>query len=70
MWTQILDDRSERAGVKFKDADLYGIPVRVTVSEKTLAAQEAEVKHRGESAAQRVPLAETRATVARLMESH
>ena len=30
----LLDDRSERAGVKFKDADLIGIPVRVVVGKK------------------------------------
>ena len=30
----ILDDRDERAGVKFKDADLIGIPVRITVGKK------------------------------------
>ena len=30
----LLDDRAERAGVKFKDADLIGIPVRITVGKK------------------------------------
>ena len=30
----LLDDRNERAGVKFKDADLIGIPVRITVGRK------------------------------------
>jgi prolyl-tRNA synthetase len=30
----LLDDRDERAGVKFKDADLFGIPVRITVGKK------------------------------------
>ena len=30
----IIDDRDERAGVKFKDADLIGIPVRITVGKK------------------------------------
>ncbi|MFA5859054.1 MAG: proline--tRNA ligase [Elusimicrobiota bacterium] len=33
----ILDDRDERAGVKFKDSDLIGFPIRVTVSDRTLA---------------------------------
>mgnify|MGYP001567359825 CR=1 FL=1 len=42
----LLDDRDERAGVKFKDADLLGIPVRITVSEKTLKENKVEVKHR------------------------
>ena len=42
----ILDDRKERAGVKFKDCDLIGYPVRVTVSPKTLESGEVEVKIR------------------------
>jgi len=45
----LLDDRDERAGVKFKDADLVGIPVRVTVSEKTLKENKAEIKYRNEN---------------------
>ncbi len=44
----LMDDRDERAGVKFKDADLIGIPIRVTVGEKTLARNIVEVKLRGE----------------------
>jgi len=35
----LFDDRDERPGVKFKDADLWGIPVRVAVGKKTLAAE-------------------------------
>ena len=42
----ILDDRDERAGVKFKDADLIGIPYRVTVGPKRLAEGKMEVKNR------------------------
>jgi len=47
----ILDDRDERAGVKFKDADLIGIPLRVTVGKKNLAQGNVELKMRktGES---------------------
>lgn len=47
----IFDDRSERAGVKFKDADLIGIPLRITVGDKSLAKGELEYKIRrsGES---------------------
>ncbi len=44
----LMDDRDERAGVKFKDADLIGIPVRITVGEKTLAKNIVEVKLREE----------------------
>ena len=42
----ILDDRDERAGVKFKDADLIGIPLRVTVGHKSLADGRIEIKIR------------------------
>ncbi|HSS76956.1 MAG TPA: His/Gly/Thr/Pro-type tRNA ligase C-terminal domain-containing protein, partial [Thermoanaerobaculia bacterium] len=40
------DDRDERPGVKFKDADLIGIPVRVTVGAKSLADGKVEVSMR------------------------
>ncbi len=42
----LLDDRDERPGVKFKDADLIGIPLRVTVGPKTLAQGAVEIKVR------------------------
>ena len=42
----LLDDRQERAGVKFKDCDLIGYPLRVTVSPKTLDTNSVEVKVR------------------------
>jgi prolyl-tRNA synthetase len=43
----ILDDRDERPGVKFKDADLVGFPIRIGIGEKSLAKGEVEVKQRG-----------------------
>ncbi len=42
----LLDDRKERAGVKFKDADLIGYPLRITVGPKTLEENKIEVKVR------------------------
>jgi prolyl-tRNA synthetase len=42
----ILDDRDERAGVKFKDADLLGIPFRITVGPKKLAEGKVEIRSR------------------------
>ena len=42
----LIDDRDERAGVKFKDADLLGIPLRVTVGEKNLKNGNVEFKKR------------------------
>ncbi len=43
----LLDDRDERPGVKFKDADLIGIPLRVSIGEKSLARRQVELKPRG-----------------------
>ena len=42
----ILDDRDERAGVKFNDADLIGYPVRVTVGNKAVGEGKVEIKIR------------------------
>jgi prolyl-tRNA synthetase len=43
----ILDDRDERPGVKFKDSELVGFPIRVGIGEKSLAKGEVELKPRG-----------------------
>lgn len=43
----ILDDRDERPGVKFKDSELVGFPIRVAIGEKSLARGEVEIKKRG-----------------------
>ncbi|HEX5219255.1 MAG TPA: proline--tRNA ligase [Verrucomicrobiae bacterium] len=42
----ILDDRDDRPGVKFKDADLVGFPIRISIGEKSLAKGEVEIKPR------------------------
>ncbi|MHB8158158.1 MAG: His/Gly/Thr/Pro-type tRNA ligase C-terminal domain-containing protein, partial [Desulfocucumaceae bacterium] len=42
----VIDDRNERPGVKFKDADLVGYPVRITVGSKAVASGELEVRLR------------------------
>ena len=52
----LLDDRDESAGVKFNDADLLGLPVRLTLSKRTLKANSAEVKLRTAKEAQLWPL--------------
>ena len=54
----LLDDREERPGVKFKDADLIGIPYRVVIGEKTLAGDtpKAELKRRTEKESRLVEL--------------
>jgi prolyl-tRNA synthetase len=48
----LYDDRTERPGVKFADADLIGLPWRITVGTKGLAQQAVEVKRRDQEAAQ------------------
>lgn len=52
----LFDDRDESAGVKFNDADLIGIPVRVVVSPRTLKEDSAEIKLRRETGSELVPL--------------
>jgi prolyl-tRNA synthetase len=54
----LYDDRDERAGVKFKDADLVGIPIRIAVGKKGLAEGKAEWKLRGSKQVELVPLGE------------
>ncbi|HYF14311.1 MAG TPA: proline--tRNA ligase [Phycisphaerales bacterium] len=55
----LIDDRDERPGVKFKDADLVGIPVRVTLGEKALAENCVEIKRRtGGDKGSNVPIAD------------
>jgi len=52
----LLDDRNESPGVKFNDADLLGIPIRVTISPRTLEKDSVEIKWRSEKKSQLVPL--------------
>jgi prolyl-tRNA synthetase len=54
----LLDDRDERPGVKFKDADLVGIPLRVTIGAKGLEKGTIELRRRREGNTEEVPLAE------------
>jgi prolyl-tRNA synthetase len=54
----LLDDRDLRAGEKFADADLIGVPVRVTVGKKTLEDGRVDVRRRAEGTEERLELAE------------
>src|SRR5512133_105035 len=54
----LLDDRDARAGEKFADADLIGIPLRVTVGKKTLEDGAVDVRDRKTGEERRVPLGE------------
>ena len=51
----LYDDRDESPGVKFNDADLIGIPIRVTVSERAFAQGGVEIKLRHEPTREIVP---------------
>jgi len=54
----LLDDRDERAGVKFKDADLIGLPLRIALGKKGLAEGKVEWKPRGGTQVELVPMGE------------
>ena len=54
----LVDDRDQRPGVKFKDADLIGIPLRLVLGEKGLAQGQVELKQRTSAKPELVPLAE------------
>ncbi len=54
----LWDERNERAGIKFKDADLIGIPYRIVISAKTLKDSECEFKMRSSDKAERWKLSE------------
>ncbi|HZM20045.1 MAG TPA: proline--tRNA ligase [Gaiellaceae bacterium] len=56
--TVLLDDRDQRAGEKFADADLIGIPTRITVGKKTLDDGAVDVRDRASGDERRVPVAE------------
>ena len=64
----LIDNRDERPGVKFKDADLVGIPVRVTIGEKGLAEGKVEVKARDGSNGPKGELVALDAATARVRE--
>jgi len=52
----LFDDRDESPGVKFNDADLLGIPLRLTLSPRTLQNQSIEAKWRTEKETELLPL--------------
>ena len=54
----LFDDRDERAGVKFNDADLIGCPIRITVGEKGLKEGMVEIKRRIDTSNKLVPIQE------------
>ena len=65
----MIDDRDERAGVKFKDADFVGAPIRFSVGDRSLAKGAVEVKLRKTGAVELVPVAEAVARIRQLIEA-
>jgi prolyl-tRNA synthetase len=63
----LFDDRDDSPGVKFNDADLLGIPLRLTLSPRTLQSQSIEVKWRTEKEAQLLPVDNIAVEVNRLL---
>jgi prolyl-tRNA synthetase len=64
----LLDDRDERAGVKFNDADLIGCPIRLTIGDKSLNDNKVEMKARSESEFELVDLDKVLEAVKELLE--
>jgi prolyl-tRNA synthetase len=64
----LIDDRTERPGVKFKDADLIGIPLRLTIGGKGLKEGIVELKWRAQKDVAKVPLAEADARIVASVE--
>ena len=68
--TEVLyDDRDESAGVKFADADLIGIPLRVTVSKRNLAEDKVELKLRAAKDVEFVPASKAAARIGEIVRS-
>jgi prolyl-tRNA synthetase len=65
----LLDDRLERGGVKFKDADLIGIPIQVTTGKKSIAENNVEIKPRREPKSQKVTIEKVSEKVIELVNS-
>jgi prolyl-tRNA synthetase len=65
----LLDDRDERAGFKFKDADLIGVPLRLTIGERSLKDGQVELKLRREAESRKVDRAKAGARVRELVHS-
>jgi len=65
----LLDDRDERAGIKFKDADLIGIPISIPIGKKNLKEQKNEIKSRKQKKVELVDKSEVVNKVKEILES-
>lgn len=66
----LYDDRHESPGVKFNDADLLGIPLRLTVSPRTLEKESVELKWRNDDKVRLVSIRETTAIVKEMLQTY
>ncbi len=64
----LIDDRNERPGVKFKDADLIGLPLRLTIGGKGLKEGVVEMKPRTSKEALKIPLADASVRLAEMIK--
>jgi prolyl-tRNA synthetase len=63
----LLDDRDERPGVKFKDADLIGVPLRITIGAKGVEKGCVELRWRRDAKTEDVPIADAAERIDRLI---
>jgi len=66
----LLDDREERPGVKFKDADLIGIPLRVTVGPKGLQSGSVELRWRRDGRTETMPVEQASTKIREIVAAH
>ena len=64
----LFDDRDERPGVKFKDADLIGLPIRAVISERSLAEGKVEIKCRTDKDKQMIPVGEAVSFIEKIIQ--
>ena len=66
----LFDDRNVSAGIKFNDADLIGLPIRLTLSERTLQNNSIEIKRRNDTEPQIIPLDNLSSEIEKALYTH
>ena len=65
----LIDDRDDRPGVKFKDADLIGLPVRVVISRRSMKDNSIELKLRTSDDKQMIPLGDAVSEITKIVNN-
>jgi prolyl-tRNA synthetase len=65
----LFDDRMESPGIKFNDADLIGVPIRITISPRTVEKNSVEIKRRKDKQAEIIPLDSTIDTIKEMVNT-